>query len=76
MFLFSFSITVLLATAGIQHTSPEFCFFLQIDHVHSICIGYHSSSENTNYFSEGNYSSYYFGEVILLVKTVETASFS
>lgn len=40
-------------------------------HIHSICISYHSSSENTNYFSEGNYSSYYFSEVILLVKAEE-----
>lgn len=31
MFLFNFSITVLLATAMIQHTSPEFyCFYKYI----------------------------------------------
>lgn len=50
--------------------------FLQIYHMHSICIVSHNSSENTNYFSEGNYSSYYLGEVILLVKSVEIAGSS
>lgn len=50
--------------------------FLQIYHIHSICIGYHSSSENNNYVSEGNYSSYYFGEVILLVKAMKIAGLS